>query len=181
MSNPNFTQVNNTITSSSVVKQALVNRSGRFFVHDAAATLSPSEIQCILDGSHIVDIDSSNDLQLGVDTAANALDLQSAFNVRNLGDNVLLRFVPNKRVTENTSEVDLANTSGTSVYVRVRLDDTYDDTQILFANRAVLGSSVGAEALVLVSNTDITAGAEKIVFNILQQGGFSVAAEVIIQ
>lgn len=175
MSNANYTQVNNSALSRSVLNNAQrdVNK-GRFQIHAAAGTLTQAEIEAAINGMLVVDTSAANHLQVGADTAANALDLQNAFGIPNLNDTVLLRIL-SFRAADATAAVNLANTSASNNFVDVNLTygaNTGDaDTQVLFSNASLVDVAVGAEALVLVQNTSVTAAAQSIRFSIIQQGG----------
>ena len=168
--NQYFTGVSKTATSKSALANTLTEYThfDQILTHSAAGVLTVGELIQARDGGLLVDITAANDLQLGPDTAANALALATALGLSKTGQSCFLKFITTAP-TDAAADVDLANTSGTHVFVNVALAGTDADTQVLAVATPAGGALGGPVANVLATFTSAVSGAEVITFSILNQ------------
>jgi len=116
--------------------------------------------------------DTSNvNLNLGPDTVTQAALYQSLFDIKTLNDQRTLRFVNAGSVA---SQITLQNSSGTALYVQVQSTGTASSGSVMFSSSITFPGTtgayygqVGAERIVVLKPTSITAGSQGVRFTIL--------------
>ena len=179
MSNAQYSQIDNTVVSKSSVVNVVndtAQKPVRLGTALAAGALTDAQILEARDGGAtglglLLD-NAGGSYDLGADTAARAAALQTLLGLTTLNDTTILKFWWSD---SPAADALLGDATDTSVIVSL-LSATGTggtDDKLFEATALVTGVSVG-QAVVVVTATNVTAGAETITFNIIQQGGTSV-------
>jgi hypothetical protein len=183
-----YRRVENTTVSGSALHSSLSGENMRLLQFDAAlkqpaavnvvgttVSLGPNQlIQASISSLNLLGSTAAgNDgiVSLGADTASNAASYINFFNITSTTDVRMLRFVSSNTLSA-TTEITLANSSGTSANVKVLLNGAAASaTQNLFVGANAVGTALsgvaGAERIVLVSASNLTAGSQVVNFNVL--------------
>lgn len=114
-------------------------------------------------------------IQLGSDMASIAKQYQNLFNITSTNQVRIAKFVLSSATTSYTT-ISLANASGTSTYVQVKVDDgtstTAASSKTLFNQSSAfplttVGTRAGAVRDVAISSGSLTSGSETIIFTVL--------------
>lgn len=174
--NQYYTKVNNTVVDALAVSNALTPDQWKNLVLSSflGGTMTPVApttanvalgsinlasgliTQIFVDGSGLT---AARALTIGADTAVNAATLLAYFGLLAVGDCVRLRFATS--VTSAAYAIALANTSGTSTYVKITTNAGVSaSTQELFAS----GALANVTQDVTIKAVNVTAGSEAISF-----------------
>ena len=182
MSNDSFRKIADTVVSASTVANPLKanNIASNFLssslvnatLANVSLTANPGLLKIARDQALLVKFDAAaaapRSLTLGADTATNARNLQSVLALKQLGDQIVLRFINNSSALPPFT-LSLANTSGTSTNVQVSLrGGAAAATQVLFAAAGAIPIDVtpSGVAYVVATATNVTVGSEVIQFDI---------------
>ena len=184
MSNDSFRKIADTVVSASTVANPLKanNIASNFLssslvnatLANVSLTANSGLLKIARDQALLVKFDAASaprSLTLGADTATNARNLQSVLALKQLGDQVVLRFINNSSALPAFA-LSLANTSAgpatfTNVQVTLR-GGAPAATQILFVAAAPIGIAVtpSGVAYVVATALNVTSGSEVIQFDI---------------
>lgn len=169
MANASYTQVSNTVLSKNEVQPVLNQFTMRKELVADAATAAVN----LLSGDYLYQAASTglvvnngaNALTVGADTAANAKVIMDRFGLTRAGDGVLLRFY----FLLDAVPQSIANTDATAANVGISVAGGAAATTAVAKVGGIAAAGSAEHALVWLSATTVTAGAEVVNFNILQQ------------
>ena len=175
MSNDEYTRIYDTIVDeASLIGLLQTSRTSRI-IHDTDSILTFSEIKAALSDRLFLDTRDENDISVGNDNATNALYLQGAFEIPNVGNQRIFNIYPyGGSIDDSDIFFKKSGASGEVIINSLPSSSSVTSTRLM-NDGAIGGDSVGGILIFLVTNVGIIDGSAMIRFTVVQRAAYNLS------